>query len=55
MGDEAMDVEAVRKQLSVAVPQQLGSMVSLTLLAGSLRGAVYVGLKIRLREFAVAG
>jgi hypothetical protein len=54
MGEEEMDVEAVRKQLSIAVSQQLGSVVSLTLLAGSLRGAAYVGLKVRLREFAVA-
>ena len=53
MGDEAMDVEAVRKQLSTAVSQQLGSLVSMTLLAGSLRGAAYVGLKVRLREYAV--
>jgi hypothetical protein len=49
-----MDVEAVRKQLSIAVSQQLGSLVSLTLLAGSLRGAAYVGLKVRLQEYAVA-
>ncbi len=48
-----MDVEAVRKQLSIAVSQQLGSLVSMTLLAGSLRGAAYVGLKVRLREYAV--
>ncbi|HEX8095891.1 MAG TPA: hypothetical protein VF542_18850 [Jatrophihabitans sp.] len=53
MGDETMDVEAVRKQLSIAVSQQLGSLVSMTLLAGSLRGASYVGLKVRLREYAV--
>jgi hypothetical protein len=48
-----MDVEAVRRQLSVAVSQQLGSLVSMTLLAGSLRGAAYVGLKVRMREYAV--
>jgi hypothetical protein len=53
MGDETMDVEAVRKQLSIAVSQQLGSLVSMTLLAGSLRGASYVGLKVRLRDYAV--
>jgi hypothetical protein len=53
MGDDAMDVESVRKQLSIAVSQQLGSLVSMTLLAGSLRGAAYVGLKVRLGEYAV--
>lgn len=54
MGDEQMDVEAVRRQLATAVSQQLGVLVSLTLLAGSLRGAAYVGLKLRLREYAAA-
>jgi hypothetical protein len=40
-----MDIEAVRKQLSLAVSQQVGSLVNLTLLSGSLRGAAYVGLR----------
>lgn len=54
MGDEAMDVEAVQKQLAEAVSQQLGSLVSLTLLAGSLRGPMSISLKDRLQAFAVA-
>jgi hypothetical protein len=53
MSDDAMDVEAVRKQLSIAISEQLGSLVSMTLLAGSLRGAAYAGLKVRLRDYAV--
>ncbi len=54
MGDEAMDVEAVQKQLAEAVSLQLGSLVSLTLLAGSLRGPMSISLKERLQTYAVA-
>jgi hypothetical protein len=54
VGDEAMDVEAVNKQLSAAVSQQLGSLVSLTLLAGNLQGPLSLNLKDRLQAYAVA-
>lgn len=54
MSDDAMDVEAVKKQLSIAASQQLGSLVSLTVLAGSLQGPMSIGLKERLHAFAVA-
>lgn len=54
MGDEAMDVEAVQKQLAEAVSLQLGSLVSLTLLAGSLQGPMSINMKERLQAYAVA-
>jgi hypothetical protein len=54
MGDETMDLEAVRKQLATAVSQQLGSVLGLTLLAGSLRGPKSLSLKDRLQAYAVA-
>ena len=52
--DDVMDVEAVREQLARAVAEQAGSLVALTLLAGSLRGASAAGLKDRLQTFASA-
>ncbi|HEX8080641.1 MAG TPA: ferritin-like domain-containing protein [Jatrophihabitans sp.] len=54
MGDDVMDVETVQKQLAIAASQQLGSLVSLTVLAGNLQGPLSIGLKERLQAFAVA-
>lgn len=52
--DDAMDVEAVREQLARAVGEQLGSLVTLNLLAGTARGTAAAGLKDRLLSFAVS-
>jgi hypothetical protein len=52
--DDAMDVDAVREGLSTAIAQQTGSLLTLTLLAGAVRGASGAALKDRLRGYAVA-
>ncbi len=51
--DDDMDLSAVREQLGKAIGLQVGSLVTLTMLAGALRGAAAVGLKDRLEAFAV--
>jgi hypothetical protein len=52
--EDAMDVDAVRERLARAVSAQLGSLLSLTLLAGAVRGAAAVGLTEVLSGFAAA-
>jgi hypothetical protein len=52
--DDAMDVAGVHKNLAAAVAQQVGSMVTLTLLAGTATGLPGAMLKDRLREYAQA-
>jgi hypothetical protein len=52
--DDVMDVEAVREQLARAIAQQAGSLVTLALMAGALRGTAAAGLKDRLQTFAEA-
>ena len=52
--DDVMDVAAVREQLAHVIGQQAGSLVTLTLLAGALRGAAAAGLKDRLESYALA-
>jgi hypothetical protein len=52
--DDAMDVAGVHKHLAAAVAQQVGSMVTLTLLAGTATGLPGAMLKDRLREYAQA-
>ncbi len=52
--DDSMDVAAVRRQLGQAVGEQVGSLVSLTLLAGAVRGPAAAALKDRLQAYAVA-
>ncbi len=55
LSDDEMDLGAVREQLGKAIGLQVGSLLTLTMLAGALRGAGAVGLKDRLEEaFAVA-
>ena len=54
MADENMDVAAVRELLGTAVARQVGSLVTLTLLAGSVRGVAGAGLKETLQSYAVA-
>jgi hypothetical protein len=49
-----MDVDAVQQRLARAVSAQLGSLLTLTLLAGAVRGPAAVGLKDLLSGFAAA-
>ncbi len=48
---EEMDIEAVQAALAEALSAQTGSLITMTVLAGSLRGMATVGVKAQLRTF----
>src|SRR4051794_36436941 len=52
--DDEMDVKEVHARLGEALRLQLGSLVTMTVLAGSLGGMTSAGLKAHLREYVQA-
>ncbi|HEY0487211.1 MAG TPA: ferritin-like domain-containing protein [Mycobacteriales bacterium] len=50
--DDGMEVDAVLDTLGTALALQARSLVTMTVLAGTLRGMAGAGIKSRLREFA---
>lgn len=52
--DDDMDVKEVQTRLAEGLHLQLGSLVTMTLLAGSLRGMKSAGVKAQLRDYVQA-
>src|SRR4028118_2247999 len=54
MSSDDMDIEAVQKALGVALDHQGKSVLTLTVLAGSMGGVLGTALKPTLRQFVAA-
>lgn len=52
--DDRMDVDKVRESLEHALRLQLGSLTTMTLLAGTLRGMRAAAVKAQLRDYVQA-